>query len=47
MRRLDSEQVFVHYVEHMFVRTLLILAVTVFLWATFARSSDASRPEGR
>ena len=38
---------FVHYGEHMFVRLLLVAAVTVFLWAAFARSSDASGPEGR
>jgi len=29
----------------MFGRTLLIVALAVFLWATFARSSDASGPE--
>ncbi len=31
----------------MFVRILLLAALTVFLWATFARSSDASGPEER
>jgi nucleoid-associated protein YgaU len=31
----------------MFARLLLVLALAVFLWATFARSSDASDPEGR
>ena len=31
----------------MFARTLLLVALTVFLWATFARSSDASGPEER
>jgi len=31
----------------MFARTLLLVAMTVFLWATFARSSDASEPEQR
>ena len=31
----------------MFARTLLLVALTVFLWATFARSSDASGPEQR
>jgi LysM repeat protein len=31
----------------MFVRVLILVAVAVFLWATFARSSDASGPEGR
>ena len=31
----------------MFARLLLVLAVAVFLWATFARSSDASGPEQR
>jgi nucleoid-associated protein YgaU len=39
--------VFVHHGEHMFVRVLILVAVAVFLWATFARSSDASGPEGR
>jgi hypothetical protein len=39
--------VFVHYGEHMFGRILILVAVAVFLWATFARSSDASGPEGR
>ncbi len=31
----------------MFVRILLIVAVVVFLWAAFARSSDASGSEQR
>jgi LysM repeat protein len=31
----------------MFGRILVVAAATVFLWATFARSSDASGPEGR
>lgn len=31
----------------MFGRVLILVAVAVFLWATFARSSDASGPEGR
>ena len=31
----------------MFGRLLIVVAATVFLWATFARSSDASGPEGR
>ena len=31
----------------MFGRLILVLAVSVFLWATFARSSDASKPEQR
>ena len=31
----------------MFGRILVLVAVAVFLWATFARSSDASGPEGR
>jgi len=35
----------VHTDEHMFGRLLLVVAVSVFLWATFARSSDASGPE--
>jgi nucleoid-associated protein YgaU len=39
--------VFVHHGEHMFGRILILAAVAVFLWATFARSSDASGPEGR
>ena len=29
----------------MFGRLLILVALSVFLWATFARSSDASRPE--
>ena len=29
----------------MFARILLVVAMVVFLWATFARSSDASGPE--
>ena len=31
----------------MFVRLLLVAALAVFLWAAFARSSDASGPERR
>jgi nucleoid-associated protein YgaU len=31
----------------MFVRVLILVAVAIFLWAAFARSSDASGPEGR
>ena len=31
----------------MFGRLLIVVALSVFLWATFARSSDASGPEGR
>ena len=31
----------------MFVRLLLVAALAVFLWAAFARSSDASGPEQR
>ena len=31
----------------MFGRLLLVVAMAVFLWATFARSSDASGPEQR
>ncbi len=31
----------------MFARTILLVATVIFLWATFARSSDASGPEGR
>ena len=31
----------------MFVRVLILVAVSVFLWATLARSSDASGPERR
>ena len=38
---------FVHNDEHMFARILVLVAVAVFLWATFAHSSDASGPEGR
>ena len=44
---LDSEHVFVHNGEHMFGRLLLVAALAVFLWAAFARSSDASGPERR
>jgi LysM domain-containing protein len=44
---LTSERVFVHYDEHMFVRIVMVVALSVFLWATFARSSDASGPERR
>ena len=36
-----------HHDEHMFGRILLVVAVSLFLWASFARSSDASGPEGR
>jgi LysM repeat protein len=31
----------------MFGRLLILVAVSVFLWAAFARSSDASQPERR
>jgi LysM repeat protein len=31
----------------MFGRLLILVALSVFLWATFARSSDASGPERR
>jgi len=31
----------------MFGRVLILVAVAVFLWAAFARSSDASEPERR
>jgi LysM repeat protein len=31
----------------MFVRVLILVAVSVFLWAALARSSDASGPERR
>ena len=31
----------------MFGRLLILVAVSVFLWAAFARSSDASEPERR
>lgn len=31
----------------MFVRVLIVVTVSVFLWATLARSSDASGPERR
>jgi hypothetical protein len=31
----------------MFGRFLILVALSVFLWATFARSSDASGPERR
>jgi hypothetical protein len=39
--------VFVHHGEHMFGRVLILVAVGIFLWAAFARSSDASGPERR
>ena len=38
---------FVHYGEHVFGRLLILVLVGVFLWAAFARSSDASGPERR
>ena len=31
--------------EHMFARIALVAVLALFLWATFARSSDASEPE--
>ena len=31
----------------MFARVMILVALSVFLWATFARSSDASGPERR
>ena len=31
----------------MFGRILIVVALTLFLWAAFARSSDASGPERR
>ena len=31
----------------MFGRLVILVALSVFLWATFARSSDASGPEQR
>lgn len=36
-----------HHDEHMFGRILIVAAIAVFVWAAFARSSDASGPEGR
>ena len=36
-----------HDIEHMFGRILIVVALGVFLWAAFARSSDASGPERR
>ena len=38
---------FVYYGEHMFGRLIILVALSVFLWAAFARSSDASSPEQR
>ena len=38
---------FVYHGEHMFGRLIVVVAVSVFLWAAFARSSDASGPERR
>ncbi|MGI9111106.1 MAG: LysM peptidoglycan-binding domain-containing protein [Gaiellaceae bacterium] len=31
----------------MFLRLILVVALSLFLWASFARSSDASGPERR
>ena len=31
----------------MFGRIIILVALSIFLWATFARSSDASGPERR
>jgi hypothetical protein len=39
--------VFVHHGEHMFGRILIVAVLGIFLWAAFARSSDASGPERR
>jgi hypothetical protein len=39
--------VFVHHNERMFGRILIVVALGVFVWAAFARSSDASGPERR
>ena len=36
-----------HHGEHMFGRALILVTVAIVLWAAFARSSDASGPEGR
>jgi LysM domain-containing protein len=47
LSRLDSEHMFVQYGEHMFGRILIVAVLGVFLWAAFARSSDASGPERR
>ena len=33
------------YGEHMFGRLIIIVAVSLCLWASFARTSDASGPE--
>ncbi len=33
------------YGEQMFVRLTLVVSLSLFLWASFARSSDASGPE--
>lgn len=38
---------FVHHGEHVFGRIIILAAVGIFLWAAFARSSDASGPEER
>ena len=38
---------FVHHCEHMFGRIILVVALSLFLWAAFARSSGASGPETR
>jgi len=35
------------YCEHMFGRIIVVAALALFLWAAFARSSDASGPEQR
>jgi len=39
--------VFVHHDEHMFGRLIILVVLSVVLWAAFARSSDASGPERR
>jgi len=39
--------VFVQHGEHMFGRIFILAAVGILLWASFARSSDASGPERR
>ena len=38
---------FVYHGEHMFGRLVILVALSVFLWAALARSSDASGPESR
>jgi hypothetical protein len=44
---LTGEHVFVYADEHVFGRVAILVVFGVFLWAVFARSSDAGRPAER